>query len=101
MSIELMRKVTEYLNNRQTLADFAEWLSSINWDKGSLDIEAQGILGRLELILTEVFEGLRPELDFRREISKLVINIIPLESANVWSGSTNVISYEPKLISVG
>ncbi len=60
---------------QKNVADFSQWLSSINWDEGQLDDDTQGLLGPLELLATEVLEGLRPEAEFSQQISTLLIKL--------------------------
>jgi hypothetical protein len=75
MLTELINIATEYSMGWKTIADVSEWLASINWDEGHLDNEMQELLGSLELLVTEVLEGLRPEAEFSQHISTLLIKL--------------------------
>jgi len=55
----------------KNVRDCAEWLSGIDWNIG-LDQEDQNLAGRMELLVTEVLEGLRPEAEFWQEASQFV-----------------------------
>lgn len=68
---ELTDILTAYLIGWKNIRDCAEWLSSIDWN-GNVDLESQDLLGRMELLTTEVIEGLRPEADFWTEVAEFV-----------------------------
>lgn len=69
---ELSGLSSAYSIGWKTLADFAEWLSGINWEEIDVDSSLAAILGELDLLCTEVTEGLRPESDFAGRVSDLV-----------------------------
>lgn len=69
---ELINLLTSYLLGWKTLYDCAEWLASIDWDNTDLDRESVELIGRMELLTTEVAEGLRPEAEFWQEVAELV-----------------------------
>ena len=71
MRKELADILTAYLMGWKSIRDCDEWLSGIDWD-ADLDPETQKVVGRMELLITEVLEGLRPELDFWQEASEFV-----------------------------
>ena len=50
-----------------TLRDWQEYLAGIDWDDINLDRERYG---RLELLATEVSEGLRPEEEFWKAVKE-------------------------------
>ena len=72
MRTELVNLSTAYLMGWKTIGDFAEWLAGIDWDAPILDVEAQTLFGRFELLATEVLEGLRPEAEFWQEAAEFV-----------------------------
>lgn len=75
MRTELINIATEYSMGWKTIADVSAWLASINWDEGQLDDEMQELLGSMELLVTEVLEGLRSEADFSDHVATLLINL--------------------------
>ena len=72
MISELLDLTKAYLTGWKTIRDLAEWLSGINWDDPDLDPDSISWVGRLELLATEVLEGLRAEADFWKEASDFV-----------------------------
>jgi hypothetical protein len=71
MRRELADVLTAYLMGWKNIRDCAEWLSGIDWD-ADLDPEAQKLAGGMELLITEVLEGLRTEVEFWQEAAKFV-----------------------------
>lgn len=63
--------LTAYLMGWKNIRDCAEWLSGIDWDS-SLSQEIKKSAGRMELLITEILEGLRPEVEFWQEAAKFV-----------------------------
>lgn len=72
MLTELVDLLTAYLMGWKTIRDCAEWLAGMDWDDRGLDQDTLNMAGRLELLVTEVLEGLRPEDEFWQEASNLV-----------------------------
>jgi len=72
MRTELVDLSTAYLMGWKTIYDCAEWLVGIDWDDPGLDPETLNLAGRLELLATEVLEGLRPEAEFWQEAAEFV-----------------------------
>lgn len=72
MRTELVNLLESYLLGWKTLSDIADWLAGIDWDDPGLDPQSQKIAGRMELLVTEVAEGLRPETEFWRDAQDLV-----------------------------
>lgn len=104
MRTELVDISTAYLIGWKTIRDCAEWLASIDWDDPAVDPESLNMAGRLELLATEVFEGLRPEADFRqeavefvaRETNSIYSQLIFMADVNVtYSSSTDKPSWLP------
>jgi len=89
MRRELADVLTAYLMGWKAIRDCAEWLSGIDWD-ADLDPEAQKLAGGMELLITEVVEGLRPEAEFWQEAAKFVAK----ESESLYSPSLSM----PELI---
>ena len=69
---ELSEVLTAYLSGWKTVSDLYEWLAGVNWDVGSLDADSQQVLGIFELLVTDVFEGFRDEIEFAQEASDFV-----------------------------
>jgi hypothetical protein len=61
-----------YLMGWKTLGDCLEWFASIDWNDKSIDRETSDLVNDLELVATEISEGLRPEVEFWSEVSKIV-----------------------------
>jgi len=69
---ELVELSTAYLMGWKTIRGCAEWLASIDWSDPSLDPKSASVAGRLELLATEVLEGLRPEAEFWQDAAEFV-----------------------------
>ena len=72
MRTELIDFLTAYLMGWKTVRDCAEWLAGIDWDDSTLGPQITDVAGRMELLVTEVLEGLRPEAEFWQEAAKFV-----------------------------
>ena len=72
MNTELIDLLVAYLKGWKTISDCAEWLAGVVWDDPDLAPETRNLLGRLELIVTEVAEELRPEAEFSQEAAAIV-----------------------------
>ena len=73
MNKELVNLLTAYLAGWKTIFDCAEWLAGVDWNEPDLSPENRGLLGRLELLATEVIEGLRTEDEFSQEAADIVV----------------------------
>ena len=73
MRRELADLLTSYLMGWKNVRDCAEWLSGIDWDT-ELDQATRKLIGSIELLITEVLEGLRAESEFWQEAAKIVAN---------------------------
>ena len=73
MRRELADVLTSYLMGWKNVRDCAEWLSGIDWDT-RLDQRTRKLVGGMELLTTEVLEGLRPEAEFWQEAAEFVAN---------------------------
>jgi len=72
MNAEVTNLLTAYLMGWKSIRDCAEWISGIDWDDSTLEAETKAAIGRMELLSTEVLEGLRPEAEFWKEAAELV-----------------------------
>ena len=72
MRAELVDFSVAYLMGWKTIRDFAEWLAGIDWDDPNIALDDLDVAGRLELLVTEVLEGLRRESEFWMEVAALV-----------------------------
>lgn len=72
MRRELIDLSTAYLMGWKTLRDCAEWLAGIDWNDLNLEPETLDVVGSMELLATEVMEGLRPEAEFWQEAANFV-----------------------------
>ena len=71
---EFINLLTAYLMGWKSIRDCAEWLAGIDWESPDLDAESQNLVGRIELLVTEVLEGLRPEVELWQEAANSVAN---------------------------
>ena len=67
--------LTAYLAGWKTMFDCAEWLSGVAWEELGHDPGLKNDLGELELLVTEVAEGLRAEIEFSDAASDLVARV--------------------------
>lgn len=108
MREELIDLLTSYLLNWKTIEDCAAWFASVSWDGASLIDAYRKSIGLLELLATEVLEGMRPESDFADEAARMVQSetnsffIKRIDSGiNIISSSTNSSTNVPKVVVVG
>ena len=80
MNREFINLLTAYLIGWKTIVDINEWISSVDWD--DLNSEAQNTIGRFELLVTEVLEGLREESEFSQEAMEYVAEITGVVYSN-------------------
>lgn len=103
MRTELRNLLSSYLLGWKTIRDCSEWLAGLDFADPQLDQETRDLAGRLELIATEIAEGLRPEEEFWQEAAAFVAketgfvyNIYTLpRSVGGATSSNNVISRTP------
>ena len=79
---ELIDLLTAYLIGWKTLWDCSRWLAGIDWDDSAFSPDDQKLAGLLELLTTEVIEGLRPEDEFAEEASRLVEKEAGINASN-------------------
>ena len=71
---ELLNLLTSYLYGWKPLIDCYEWVSSVSWDEPEVqnNPEFREMLGRMELLTTEIIEGLRPVDEFEQEAKNII-----------------------------
>jgi hypothetical protein len=63
---EIKEELKSYLVGASSRSDLEAWLASIDWSaSANLSSEAKAILGELELLSTEIAEGLRQETELK------------------------------------
>ncbi len=69
---EVREKLAKYLHDQMSLEDFSDWLGERSWNMhvGSSD-SAKRLVGSLELLLAEYFQGHRSESELRSLFSAL------------------------------
>ncbi|MBI4332711.1 MAG: hypothetical protein HY673_15685 [Chloroflexi bacterium] len=66
----------QYYDGQMALTDFADWLpGSFPRDDRLVNREARRGAGAFELLVTEVIEEMRPELELRQEVGKLLFSL--------------------------
>lgn len=73
-----MEILREYLSGAKTMDDCYEWLAGVDWDDPCLESDMRKILGGLELLAIEAYEGIRNPSEFYEEASNLVANATEL-----------------------
>ena len=75
MAVKLSPKTTEtleaYAADRLDIRQLAAWLAQAAYDD-ELGTEERGELARVDLVVTEVRENMRPEDEARRAVSELL-----------------------------
>jgi hypothetical protein len=69
--------LSAYSLGRYNLREYAEWISSIDWERIDLDSKLAQTLGELDVLCTEIREGIRPESDFKRKVSECLLFLNP------------------------
>jgi hypothetical protein len=69
---DLLQILQAYLLDTRGLGECAEWLAGVDWDDPDLTNEEKENLGLVELLLTEVAEGLRKEQEFWEAAAEFV-----------------------------
>lgn len=72
MREEFLNLLTSYFMRWKSVPDCAEWFAGVDWDNPLLDPQVRNDASRLDLLVTEVLEGIRPESDFWEEASSIV-----------------------------
>ena len=61
-----------YLSGSKTMDDCYRWLSGVDWSGPGPAPEIRQILGSLELLAVEAYEGIRDESEFYEEAANFV-----------------------------
>ena len=69
---EFLDVLTKYVNGERTCSAVEEWLAGVDWNDPDLTQESKEAYGLLELLATEVSEGLRDEDELVREAKSLL-----------------------------
>lgn len=72
MQTEFVDALSSYLLGWLSIADCAEKAASFDWDDPALDEETRDALGRIQLLVTEVSEGMRPEIELKQAAAEIV-----------------------------
>ena len=72
MKDELADFLRAYLSGSKTMDDCYGWLSGVDWSGPGPDPEIRQILGSLELLAVEAYEGIRDESEFHEEAANFV-----------------------------
>jgi len=81
---ELIDLSTAYLMGWKTLRDCAEWLAGIDWNDVGLKPETLDVVGRMELLATEVMEFWQEAAKFvERETNSLYTRQILITDSTV------------------
>lgn len=88
----LSNLLSSYLLGQKSLLECAEWFSTIDW--GSIDVESELArkLGKLQVICTEVSEGLRQEAEFLKVASEVLAKISKESCIRFWISRPEVVS---------
>ncbi len=80
----LSNLLSAYLLGQKSFLECTEWFSTIDW--GSIDITSKLAqrIGKLQLISTEVSEGLRLESEFEQEASETITDISRVSCTRYW-----------------
>lgn len=103
MNVELNNELKLYLMGQKSYKDIMQWISSISWDD-DMEPQLSDVLSLVELILTEINEGIRNETDFRRlavDITKFgsEVDIYPSEKPGLTvSNSTSSSTFTMDII---
>ena len=71
---ELTNILDRYLKSAADLREIAEWLAGVDWDDPKMTEDEQEAFGLIELLVTEVAEGMRDEADLRTEAERFVVD---------------------------
>lgn len=69
---ELLNLLSAYLVGWKNISDCSEWLSSLDWEKIDKASTFAIILGELDVLCTEILEGMRSESEFEIKVSDFV-----------------------------
>ena len=96
---EVVQVLQSYLMRTLSFGECRDWLASIDWDDPALTKDDWEALGELELILTEIGEGLRQEAEFWEAAARVVAantdvvyGAVSIGEISVTAGTTTVAS---------
>ena len=69
---DVIQQLQAYLLRSLSFDECRDWLASVDWNDPELTKEDWEILGELQLVLTEIGEGMREEPEFRETASRVV-----------------------------
>lgn len=69
---DVIQMLQAYLLRSLSFGECRDWLASVDWNDPALTKEDWETLGELELILTEIGEGLREETEFQETAARIV-----------------------------
>ena len=69
---EVVQVLQAYLTRSLSFGECRDWLASVDWDDPALTKDDRESLGELELLLTEIGEGLRGEAEFWEAAARIV-----------------------------
>ena len=79
---EIVALLQAYLESSANLESCAEWCAGVDWSDPELTVEEKETVGTLELLITEVAEGLREEEEVRafalETLERLAKTVVPL-----------------------
>lgn len=74
MRVELVNILSKYLTGKKSLCDVSEWFSCIDWNNIDIDSPISSLIGKFQLLVTEVSEGMRSESELWIEALSFVSN---------------------------
>jgi hypothetical protein len=72
LSPETVETLEAYASNRLDINQFASWLATSAYDD-KLGVAERDELARVDLVVTEVRENIRPEAEARRAVDELLV----------------------------
>jgi hypothetical protein len=80
----LTNLLSSYLLGQKSLLECIEWFSTIDWGEINAASKVARKIGKLQVISTEVSEGLRLESEFVQEVSKAVADMSKTSCTRYW-----------------
>ena len=69
---ELVTLLQCYLVSDKSLRECAEWLAGVDWDDPALTDEEKETIGLFEVLITEIAEGMRKEVEFQEAAADFI-----------------------------
>jgi len=88
----LSNLLSSYLLGQKSLLECVEWFSTIDWGNINVESETARKLGKLQVVCTEVSEGLRQEAEFLKEASEVLDKISKEPCIRFWISRPEVVS---------